>query len=328
MLKRLASELRNFPGVTRKNPIGPLVEKFADHPENVIASFGEDAAVIEVGDEGLVFAADGIWDKLMRADPFWAGYCSVLVNTHDIAAMGGTPLAMVSICSTSNEGICNRLVEGINTGMDKLNVPMVGGHTNPDCEYNAIDVAIMGTIDLDHVIYSTTANPGDDIVVGIDLEGRVHPSFQYNYDTTTMKDKEILLKQLGSMEKLAQQNLVTAGKDISNPGMVGTAGMMIETCNQGAEIDINSIPKPKNIDMIDWIKMYPGMGFVVTTPPEKTEKAIEVFEKSNLTSKKIGKVRDHRKLIIKDRDKKETIFNFEKDKITGISCRKPKKQHR
>ncbi|WGI17534.1 methanogenesis marker 2 protein [Methanonatronarchaeum sp. AMET-Sl] len=325
MLKRLASEIRNFPGVTRKNPIGELVEKFTDHPENVIASFGEDAAVIEVGEKGVVFAADGIWDKLMRADPHWAGYCSVLVNTHDIAAMGGTPIAMVSVCSTSDEGICNRLVEGINMGMKKLNVPMVGGHTNPDCEYNAIDVAIMGTIDLDHVIFSTTAQPGDDIVVGIDLEGRIHPSFQYNYDTTTMKDRDILLKQLGSMEKLAKKELVSAGKDISNPGVVGTAGMMIEICDMGAEIDIDSIPKPKDIDMVDWIKMYPGMGFVVTTPPEKTDEAIKVFEQSGLTSKKIGEVHEHRKLKIKQGKEEETVFDFEKDKITGISCQKPKK---
>ncbi|RZN60405.1 methanogenesis marker 2 protein [Methanonatronarchaeum sp. AMET6-2] len=324
MLELLASEIRSFPGVTRKNPIGPLVEKFANDPDNVIASFGEDAAVIQVGEEGVVLAADGIWDKLMRADPFWAGYCSVLVNTHDIAAMGGNPLAMVSVCSTSDPGICSRLVEGINEGIDKLAVPMVGGHTNPDCEYNAIDVAIMGTIDLEHVIYSTTAEPGDDIVVGIDLDGRVHPSFQYNYDTTTMKEPRLLQKQLGSMEKLAHKNLVTAGKDISNPGMIGTAGMMIETCDLGAEIEIDSLPKPDDINLVDWIKMYPGMGFVVTTPPEKTNQAVEVFEESGLTGRKIGSVKDHRELIIHKDGEEETVFNFKKDKITGISCRKPK----
>ena len=35
----------------------------------------------------------------MNVNPYWAGYCSVLVNVNDIAAMGGKPLAMVNIMS-------------------------------------------------------------------------------------------------------------------------------------------------------------------------------------------------------------------------------------
>ena len=99
----VARSVREYEGVTRKRGIGELIEclRINDQP-NVVASFGEDAAVIRQDDNALLLAADGIWSKLMEADPFWAGYCAVLVNVHDIAAMGGTPLAMVDILSFTN----------------------------------------------------------------------------------------------------------------------------------------------------------------------------------------------------------------------------------
>ena len=87
-LESLASELRGFVGITRKKQIGSIMQFFPIESERIIASFGEDAAVIDDGDEVMLLAADGIWSKLMEVDPEWSGYRSVLVNVHDIAAMG------------------------------------------------------------------------------------------------------------------------------------------------------------------------------------------------------------------------------------------------
>ena len=54
-----------------------------------IVDFGDDAAVLDAGtDDVVLFAADGIWGRLLEASPWWAGYSSVLVNVNDISAMG------------------------------------------------------------------------------------------------------------------------------------------------------------------------------------------------------------------------------------------------
>src|SRR5512136_2638300 len=97
--------VREYEGVTRKHAIGEMIKALRLDSPDVIASFGEDAAVIRHGDQALLLAADGIWSKLMEADPYWAGYCSVLVNIHDIAAMGGHPIAMVDIFSISKSTV-------------------------------------------------------------------------------------------------------------------------------------------------------------------------------------------------------------------------------
>ncbi|MDD1750308.1 MAG: methanogenesis marker 2 protein, partial [Methanothrix sp.] len=66
-LESLANDLRGFVGITRKKSIGDLIAHFPIDSERIIAAFGEDAAVIDDGDEVMLLAADGIWSKLMEA---------------------------------------------------------------------------------------------------------------------------------------------------------------------------------------------------------------------------------------------------------------------
>src|SRR5512137_1855293 len=174
-LDSFASELRGFAGISRKKNIGNLIQFFPIDSERIIASFGEDAAVVDDGNEVLLFAADGIWSKLMEADPEWAGYCSVLVNVHDIAAMGGWSIAMVDVLSVNDQKIANAVLGGIRKGIEKFNVPIIGGHLHPDTPYNALDVAILGKARKDSVILSSTALPGELVIVAVDLDGKCHP---------------------------------------------------------------------------------------------------------------------------------------------------------
>ncbi|MHC1567370.1 MAG: methanogenesis marker 2 protein [Candidatus Syntropharchaeia archaeon] len=320
-IERLATALRNFKGVTRKRAIKNLMEFFNKEINKygeVIASFGEDAAVIDWNDKVLLFAADGIWEVLMEADPRWAGYCAVLVNVQDIVAMGGTPIAMVDVFSTGSGAICSSVSQGISEGIEKFDVPLVGGHIHPDSTHSCIGIAILGTAKRDAVIYSSTATPKNDIIVAIDLDGKIHPSSNLNWDSTTFKDKETIKTQLQSMREIGESHLVTAGKDISNPGMIGTLGMLLETSRCGAVVDIKEIPKPEEVDMEQWLKVYPGMGFILTSDPENTEEVISIFKKHKLTAVKIGETIEKPVLRITDGENHAEVFDFERDYITGI----------
>lgn len=146
-IEHIAKMIREYPGIKRKNIIHKIVNSlFMDSYPNIAAAKGEDAAAIDVGDEYILFAADGIMESLVTANPYYAGYFAVLVNVSDIAAMGGHALGMVDIISIANEDICNDIIHGIKDGIKKFNVPIVGGHVHPDCHYNAIDISIVGTV--------------------------------------------------------------------------------------------------------------------------------------------------------------------------------------
>lgn len=317
-LESLVAELRGFVGITRKKQIGEFTRNFPVLSGNIIADFGEDAAVIDDGDEVILFAADGIWSKLMEADPEWSGYCAVLVNVHDIAAMGGWPVAMVDVLSVSSPKIAEAVLQGMRKGIEKFNVPIVGGHLHPDTHYNALDVAILGKARKDSVILSSTARPGDAVIAAADLDGAPHPKFAINFDSTSFKDSETLRMQLGSMQELGERHLVTAGKDISNPGLLGTLAMLLETSGVGAVVNLDQIPLPAGLDLTAWLKMYPGMGFVVASRPKDSSEVIDVFLQRGLTAAIIGGVTSERKLRICQGGKEATLFDFALDTVTGI----------
>ncbi|NYT05002.1 MAG: methanogenesis marker 2 protein [Methanomicrobiales archaeon] len=318
----IAKAVREYAGVTRKSAIGRIIKGLRIDAPFVVASFGEDAAVIQNNDEGLLLAADGIWSKLMEADPYWAGYCSVLVNIHDIAAMGGRPLAMVDVLSVASEQICHDVSRGMLDASRQFGVPIVGGHLHPDTPYNVIDVAILGIVRMDAAIYSHTAREGDRVVAAIDLDGRVHPSCILNWDSVTMKSAEVVRKQIGVLEGLGRDRLVTAGKDISNPGVIGTLGMLLEMSGKGAVLDLDLIPCPDlkaiGITFDHWVRMYPGMGFILTVRPEHVAEVCRRFANAGMAAADIGSVDTSRRLTVTHRDESSPVFDLSREGIMRI----------
>ena len=319
----IAKVVREYEGVRRKHTIGEMVRALRIDAPHVVASFGEDAAVIEHNGEALLLAADGIWSKLMEADPYWAGYCSVLVNIHDIAAMGGHPIAMVDIFSIAKTTVQEQVVKGMHDASAQFGVPIVGGHLHPDAPYSVIDVSILGSAKMDSVIYSHTAQIGDSVVAAIDISGRVHPSCALNWDSVTMKTAAEVRAQISIMEQIGGKHLVTAGKDISNPGIIGTLGMLLEVSGKGAEIDLGLIPKPNlsanNITFEQWVRMYPGMGFILTANKAHVEELIRLFASVGMTAHEIGKVNATRELRIRYEGKDTQVFDFISNGIMHLS---------
>ena len=315
--EQIAQAVRMYDGVRRKGEIGAMVRDLRIDSQDVIASFGEDAAVIHHGSDALLLAADGIWSKLMDADPYWAGYCAVLVNIHDIAAMGGKPLAMVDVLSISNDSIKNRVIQGMHDASFQFGVPIVGGHLHPDTPYSVIDVAILGIAPLDGVIYSNTAQIGDSVLIAIDLEGRVHPSCILNWDSATLRSAQEVRAQISVMQEIGLRKLVTAGKDISNPGIIGSLGMLLEVSGKGADIDLDQIPRPDlekySLSFDHWLRMYPGMGFVLTAKKGKFDAIKELFANVGMIVQSIGIVNDTRELRIHDKDSSSLVFDFSKN---------------
>ena len=321
-LNTLIDSIKNFEGITRKNSINHIANILKDTYNiagNTILSFGDDASAIDIGNEKLaLLAADGMWGKLMEANPRWAGYCSVLVNVNDIAAMGGKPIGMTNVISTKDKKICNEIMEGINEGVKKFGVPMVGGHLHPDTPYNALDVSITGIVDKDAVITSCDATIGNKVIVAIDIDGKLHPQFDLNWDTTTMKSDELVQAQIEVMNKIGQEKLVTAGKDISNPGTLGTLGMLLEASGVGATVELEKIPRNESVEWEQWLKLYPGAGFVLTAESSKVNRCMELLEEVNITASVVGEITEDKKLYVTHKDQKVVLFDFRKDKITGV----------
>jgi len=323
-LEALVSDIRAYPGITRKRLISGVINFFPKvYQANVLASYGDDAAVIEFGGSVLLLAADGIMEPLMKTNPYYAGYFSVLVNINDISAMGGIPLAMVDVISMKEEKICVQVMKGVEAAVRKFGVPVVGGHTHPDCDYSAIDVAILGTAKKDEVIYSHTAKAGEDIIFAMDTDGFFPERLPYAWDTTSKKNEGLVRRQMLMMNEIGKRHLVSSGKDISNPGSLGSLGMLLETSGKGAVVDLDAVPRPEGHDFPQWLKAYQGCGFVLTCHPNNSEKIIDMFSEVGVIGAVVGTVHDSNEFIIRCGEKEAILFDFEKDVITGCKPSMP-----
>jgi putative methanogenesis marker protein 2 len=321
-LDTLVDSIKSYDGITRKNFIKGAT-RILDDTYNISGrtaiGFGDDASAINIGnDKLLLMAADGMWGRLIEGDPRWAGYCSVLVNVNDIAAMGGVPMGMTNVISINKIEICNEIMMGIKDGVEKFGVPMVGGHIHPDTPYTALDVSITGIVRKDDLITSGGANVGDSIIIGIDLDGQQHPNFPLNWDTTTHKTPEMVQSQILVMNSIARKHLLTAGKDISNPGILGTLGMLLEASEVGATVELERIPRNSNVNWEDWLKVYPGSGFVLTAEEKNVEEAIEMLENVNITSEVAGRIIEDKKLYLTHDNQEKIVFDFNYEMIMGI----------
>ena len=312
-LSELVKSLQSFKGVSRKNSIENVTKTLGDVYNitgDVLLDFGDDASAIDIGDNQVVLlAADGIWGDLMNVDPYWAGYCAVLVNVNDIAAMGGKPIAMVNIMAVDNEEIYEEILSGIVDGCRKFNVPMVGGHLHPDAEYNSLDVAIAGIASKDSLITSSGAKVGDKVIVAIDTDGRQYPGIPLNWDTTYEKDAKLVQDQIKIMQKIAEEHLPSAGKDISNPGTLGTLEMLLESSGVGASVELEKIPRNENVDWDMWLRAYPGAAFVMTAPEENAQAIIDALSPYSFEVAVIGEVIEEKKLYLSSGDEKLVLFD-------------------
>lgn len=319
-LSILVKRIKNYPGLLRKQPIEKVFEKLVVGTPygSQLPNYGDDAAVIPWGDGFLLLAADGIMPQLLIQEPYAAGKASIMVTVNDIYSMGGRPIALVNVLSHGEEKGRSQVVEGIRHGCEKLRVPMVGGHLHPDpsIAVPSLSVAILGWAT--RVLRSHLAHSGDNLILAVDLEGQRGCQSVMSWDANSGKTTEELLFRLETLPLIAERGLAWAAKDISNAGILGTLSIMMENSGKGAVVDLTAIPAPPAIDWLDWLVCFQSFSFILAVAPSNTEEVLSLFRERNLTAAAIGKVTREPRVILTDGRGEEPLFDWEREKITGI----------
>ncbi len=320
MLAELVTALRPALGILHKRDIQTAATHLGRYvPHNSTGApirLGDDCAAIPDGKGYLLLAAEGLWPPLVEAEPWFAGWCAVLVNVSDIYAMGGRPIAVVDALWSSSAGQADALWEGMVAASKAFNVPIVGGHTNCHSSYAALSVAILGRAD--HLITSFDAQPGDALVLVTNLEGRSHPQYPF-WDAATMAESATLQRHLNLLPHVAASRLCTAGKDVSMGGIIGTTLMLLETSGCGAVLDIDAIPRPPDMPLEKWLLSFPSYGFLLSVSPANVPSLQTLFQGENLVCEVIGEVRGDRTLTLKAKTETHVFWDFTRSPLTGFA---------
>src|SRR6202044_4063577 len=86
---------------------------------------------------------EGFISALVDVDPWFAGWCGVMVNLSDVAAMGGRPLAVVDVVWAEGEEGAKAVLDGLRAAAAAYGVPIVGGHTNLHNRERHLAVAVL-----------------------------------------------------------------------------------------------------------------------------------------------------------------------------------------
>ncbi|WP_284247404.1 AIR synthase related protein, partial [Methylobacterium haplocladii] len=140
----IAISLRQARGLAHKGDIAGIVARLGLGSRDAEVPLGDDCAAIPDGDGHLLFAIEGFLDSLVAADPYFAGYCGVMVNLSDIAAMGGRPIAVVDALWSRDAEAADPVLAGLRGASEIYGVPIVGGHTNTRAGADNLAVAILG----------------------------------------------------------------------------------------------------------------------------------------------------------------------------------------
>lgn len=250
-----------------KNPLGELVGGFAEGPKGSASREHGLGGHGFIGDDGApvpgthtIAACDAILPALVNEDPRWAGWCSVLVNINDIAAMGAMPAGLVDAVAARDQCTVAQVLEGIRAAAEAWDVPVVGGHTQFGIE-PSLCVTALGVAQ--KPVPGGGGQAGDALNLTVDLGGRWRPGFEgQQWDSTSFRTS----KQLQFMNGLVREAQPSAAKDVSMAGMIGTAGMLAEASGTGVEIDVMSIPVPSKSatrpSFGDWVTCFPGFAML------------------------------------------------------------------
>jgi putative N-acetyltransferase (TIGR04045 family) len=217
---------------------------------------GDDGAPVPGSD--LVAACDAIVPSMVERDPDWAGWCSVLVNLNDLAAMGAEPVGLLDALGARDRAFATRVLGGLRRAAAAYGVPVLGGHTQFGVPA-ALAVTALGRTD--SPVPGGGGRVGEEVRLTADLGGGWRPGYAgKQWDSTSHRTSA----ELRAMTASVRRTRPSAAKDVSMAGIVGTLGMLAEASGCGAVLEVASVPKPADASMGDWLTCFPGFGMLTT----------------------------------------------------------------
>ncbi|SEN56469.1 hypothetical protein SAMN04488003_12131 [Loktanella fryxellensis] len=281
----LAAHLAAHPHVTGKRDIDVACAALGltqDSPGRP----GDDAAAIRDGDGWQLMAQEGFMNDFVASAPWFAGWCAVMVNMSDILAMGGRPTALTNALWAPDAATAAEILRGMRDASAAYGIPIVGGHTNLRTPQPQLAAAIWGRAKA--LITSFDAHPGDVLIAAADLRG-AYAGDSSNFPAFLNAPHARLRGDMEILPRLAEDELVTAGKDISQGGIAGTAVMLAECSGVGIAIDPAAIAAPGG-DLARWMTAFPSFGFLLTAKAANAPAVLARFHARDIGAAVIGTV--------------------------------------
>lgn len=273
---------------------------------------GEDCAAIRFGDYACVLSTDPI----TGADK-GAGTLAVHISCNDIASCGVKPIGimitlMVPVDGTKED--IDRVMKEAGKAAEELGVEIIGGHTEITAAVNkmVISTTAIGKVDIDRIITTKGAMPGDDVVMTkwAGLEGTsiiasdLEEELLHVLEKEEIKEAQSFIKHISVVPEgvLAGEYKVHSMHDVTEGGILGAAWEIAEISGVGIEIYLDSIPvKEVTRKICDYFGINPygliSSGSMIMSCKDG-HKLVQLLKGKGIQATIIGKITEKEKLIV------------------------------
>ncbi|MFX1408271.1 MAG: AIR synthase family protein [Promethearchaeota archaeon] len=326
-----------------KNMLKQYVSNLEKEDKRLIlgSKIGEDAAVIDMGDNCLVAKTDPI---TFATDEI--GYYAVNVNVNDVVCMGATPKWFQSTIllpeKRTSEDLIEKIFKGIHDTCKSMNITVVGGHTEITHHLNRPIVigSLLGEVEKDKLVKTSGAKSGDALILtkGIFIEGtsiiaREKENFlkekgydfqfinrckKYLHNPGISVFKEALLAnknfQINSMHDPTEGGLNTG---IAEMGIASNLGVVIK------KDKIKILPEPLELSKvfnINPLGTISSGSLLISIAKKNSLELIELMKKNDIDAEIIGEFSNKEKefFIVESNGQKNYLTYSEIDEITKI----------
>ncbi len=303
----------------------PLLTKFPTKGKNILVGPGENAGVIDVGNnQKLVFKIES-HNHPSAIEPFQGAATGVGGILRDIFTMGARPIAVLNslrfgnLDKSTNIALLRGVVSGIAHYGNCVGVPTVGGEIDFDESYSGnplVNVMALGLLETNEIVCSGAKNVGSPVLYVGNTTGRDGvggASFASSELTTSSLDDRPAV-QVGDpfIEKsLIEACLdafktgdVVAAQDMGAAGLTCSSAEMAANGNLGISIDLDLVPsREDNMSSYQYLLSESQERMLFVVKKEKIKNLIEKFNKWGLYASVIGEVIESNEVIISHKGK-------------------------
>ena len=294
--------------------------------KNVIQGPGENAGVIDIGDDDAIVFKIESHNHPSFIEPYQGAATGVGGIMRDVFTMGARPIANLNSIHFGSpqhkktKNLLRGVVHGIGGYGNCMGVPTIAGQTSFDESYNGnilVNAMTLGLVKKDKIFYSKAAGLDKPVIYVGSKTGRdgIHGASMASASFDDKIEEKKPTVQVGDpftekllleacLELMAGDSII-AIQDMGAAGLTSSSIEMASKGNLGIEINLNKVPcREANMTPYEIMLSESQERMLIVLESGKEEMAKKIFDKWNLDFAVIGKTTKSKKIELYFNEKK------------------------
>ena len=289
--------------------------------KNVIQGPGENAGIIDIGDDDAIIFKIESHNHPSFIEPYQGAATGVGGILRDVFTMGARPIALLnsihfgSPSNNKTKNLLNGVVSGIGGYGNCIGIPTVAGETKFHSTYNEnilVNAMAVGLANKNKIFYSKAKGINKLVVYVGSKTGRdgIHGASMASAEFDENSEDKKPTVQVGDpftekllmeacLELMKKESIISI-QDMGAAGLTSSSVEMAHKGNLGIELDLNKVPcREENMSPYEMMLSESQERMLIILEDGKENEAKKIFEKWDLDFVVIGKTTETKNLSLK-----------------------------